>query len=66
MNDFEEQLQWKLPISRYNINCGFYGDTQWQNWDDNGIHVEYTDHQEIVNLYAAEVARLKQYIEDVL
>lgn len=62
----EDELQWRLPISRFNVTCGFYGDTQWQSFVDVGEYVEYTDHQDIVNLYAAEVRRLRKYIEEVL
>ena len=64
--EFEDALQWKIHIARFNVGCGFYGDTQWQIWNDDGEYVEYTDHQEIVNLYAAEVSRLKKYIEETL
>lgn len=62
----EDELQWKLPISRFNIACGFYGDFQQQSLVDDGEYVEYTDHQAIVNLYAAEVRRLRKYIDEVL
>lgn len=67
----EDELQWRLPIRRFNIVCGAYGvivtdASQWQSFVDDGEYVEYTDHQEIVNLYAAEVRRLRKYIDEVL
>ena len=62
---FEDKLQWKLPISRFNVGCGFYGDSQWQLWNDGGEYVEYADHQEIVNIYAAEVARLQGLLDNM-
>lgn len=62
-NLLEDELQWKLPIARCNIACGFYGDTQWELWVDDGQYVEYSDHQEIINIYANEVARLRQELE---
>lgn len=65
-NKLEDELQWRLPISRLNVTYGFHGDTQWQPFVDEGEYVEYTDHQAIVNLYAAEVRRLRKYIEEVL
>lgn len=62
---FEEKLGWISPISRCNIGCGFYGDTQWQEWDDAGEYVEYSDHEQIINLYKEEIARLHDKVSDV-
>lgn len=63
MSTFEDELQWKGSIDRFDVACGFYGDCQWQVWKDDGEYVEFSDHQAIVNIYSAEVARLKRIVE---
>lgn len=65
-NTFEQTLEWLGPISRCDIACGFYGDTQWEKWNDNGEYVAFTDHKERIDLYKSEVERLKKLVGEVI
>lgn len=62
MRTLEDELQWRLPVGRFNIGASHYGEG-YPEWCRDGEYVEYDDHQKIVNLYHAEVVRLRTLLE---
>lgn len=61
-NLFEDELSWFGEVSRFDVSCGFYGDNQWQNYCDDGVYIEFEDHEKIINIYKKEISRLRALI----